>query len=74
MYRITKVTDALGNEKEYFYDNSSNLTKVEAPPQANPPTTEFDYDDVGRMTQFTDPLDESGTFTFNNNGLMTSKT
>ena len=51
--RLTKVTDTLGNETSYAYDEMGNmLTQTDA----NGNTTSFEYDNFGRIIKRTLPL------------------
>jgi len=69
--RLTKVTDALGNETGYTYDERGHkLTETDA--KGN--TTSWGYDHLGRMVRHTLPLGMSEYFSYNERGNRTTRT
>ena len=70
---MTKRTDALGVETDYFYDSLDRLTKTTFPAGSGNHTT-YVYDKAGRMTAVTDPAGRTTTFGYDGLGRQTSVT
>ncbi len=69
--RLIGVTDALGGETEYTYDEVGNrLTQTD--PNGN--TTSFEYDNLGRITTRNLPLAMEETHSYDANGNVLSTT
>jgi RHS repeat-associated protein len=65
------VTDPPGNTLGYSYDpNNGNLLSITFPDAT---TQKYGYDAVGQVTQFTTRAGQAITYTFNPQGLLTSR-
>jgi len=68
--QLASVTDSLGQETSYSYDDLGRVTKITPhDPDGNPntndePTKEYTYDAVGNLLSVTDALNHSMKFTY----------
>ncbi|MBD5464728.1 MAG: PKD domain-containing protein, partial [Lachnospiraceae bacterium] len=66
--RLTAVTDKAGKESRYAYDRTGNIKAVTDP---NGWTTSYSRDNMGRVTQVTNALNEkAAAYTYNAEGLL----
>ena len=80
--RVKAEIDQLTNRKDFTYDTSGRLTKVELPAVQNPlnnnvltrPTYQYEYNSNGQMTKLTDAYNNISNFGFNNLFQSTSRT
>lgn len=67
--KLTKLTDALGNIRNFTYDGLGNVLSAQdlhAPADATFGTWTYAYDAAGNLTTRTDPNNQTVTFTYDN--------
>jgi YD repeat-containing protein len=58
-WRLKDRTNRLGNKTTFAYDPVAQTTTVSAPPAATPRVTTYAYDTDGKVTQITNPLNQT---------------
>mgnify|MGYP001187733189 CR=1 FL=1 len=69
-YRVTKVTDALGQESLFTYGTGAESLLVKKITDPFGRFATFDYDGVGRLIRITDAIGLTSDFTYNANNQM----